>query len=146
MQEKIEKEEARKSSWILNGFPRTRVQAMALQKWGIVPDKIMSLEHSKSKSISRFHDVITSTNSGLEESERQAVAQRMWTSFETHYREVTETFKDFIWHCKVDDRSQKEVVNDIITMLNLRYDPRKKFQRRSPKIYLVGCPGSGRST
>jgi len=32
-----------KKSWIIEGFPRTRVQALSIQKMGIVPDKFVLL-------------------------------------------------------------------------------------------------------
>lgn len=36
--------EEKNHSWILQGFPRTKVQALALQKMGIIPDKFMLLK------------------------------------------------------------------------------------------------------
>ena len=41
--EQLEKEQ-QASSWIIEGFPRTRLQAIALQKMGIVPDKFIMLD------------------------------------------------------------------------------------------------------
>lgn len=35
--------EEKKQSWIIQGFPRTKAQALALQKLGIIPDKIIQL-------------------------------------------------------------------------------------------------------
>jgi adenylate kinase len=31
-------------SWILEGFPRSQVQALALQQLGVVPDKVITLK------------------------------------------------------------------------------------------------------
>lgn len=30
--------------WIIEGFPRTRIQALALEKMGIIPDKLIKLQ------------------------------------------------------------------------------------------------------
>ena len=39
----IEQCESRKNGWILEGFPRTRLQALALQSWKYIPDKFYML-------------------------------------------------------------------------------------------------------
>ena len=40
-------------SWIIEGFPRTKVQALALQKIGIIPDKFILLDVKRSTSITK---------------------------------------------------------------------------------------------
>jgi len=42
--EQIQEAEAQGKSWIIQGFPRTKVQALALQKMGIIPDKMLLLK------------------------------------------------------------------------------------------------------
>lgn len=39
----IQATEKAKKSWLIEGFPRTRVQALSIQKMGIVPDKFVQL-------------------------------------------------------------------------------------------------------
>ena len=39
----IELLEKDQKSWIIEGFPRTRQQALALQRWGVIPDKFILL-------------------------------------------------------------------------------------------------------
>jgi adenylate kinase family enzyme len=36
--------EDEQKSWIIEGFPRTEMQAVALQKLGFIPDKIVLLQ------------------------------------------------------------------------------------------------------
>ena len=43
MEKNINELEKTGQSWIMEGFPRTRVQALALQKLGIIPDKFILL-------------------------------------------------------------------------------------------------------
>lgn len=50
----IEECESEKQSWIIQGFPRTKVQALALQKIGIVPDKFIHLNINSSASLARI--------------------------------------------------------------------------------------------
>lgn len=43
----IEAMEKDQKSWIIEGFPMTEVQAVALQKMGIIPDKFIMLNQSE---------------------------------------------------------------------------------------------------
>ena len=46
VQSQIEQMEQDQKSWIIEGFPRTEVQAVALQKMKIIPDKFIMLQQS----------------------------------------------------------------------------------------------------
>ncbi len=54
VKKEINRFETSGQSWILEGFPRTQVQALALQKLGIVPDKVIIL-NIKEKA---FHEQV----------------------------------------------------------------------------------------
>lgn len=43
----IGKSEKNHRSWILEGFPRTKYQALSLQKMGVIPDRIILLTKSR---------------------------------------------------------------------------------------------------
>ena len=47
MRSHIEAMEKDQKSWIIEGFPMTEVQAVALQKMGIIPDKFIMLNQSE---------------------------------------------------------------------------------------------------
>lgn len=49
----IEALEKERKSWIIEGFPRTRKQALALQKMGFILDKFILLEVEKEQSIEK---------------------------------------------------------------------------------------------
>lgn len=42
--------EQEQKSWIIEGYPRTEMQAVALQKMGVIPDKIVLLEQDEAIS------------------------------------------------------------------------------------------------
>jgi len=42
-----------KKSWIIEGFPRTQMQALALQKMNILPDKFILLNVDDETSIEK---------------------------------------------------------------------------------------------
>jgi adenylate kinase family enzyme len=49
-------------SWIIQGFPRTKVQALSLQKMGIIPDKMILLKVKQSASLARIKNNLISVN------------------------------------------------------------------------------------
>jgi adenylate kinase len=42
------------TSWIIEGFPRTKSQALALQKQGIIPDRFIMLDVDKDEQIKKI--------------------------------------------------------------------------------------------
>jgi len=53
VQEQMQRPELKDKGWILDGFPRTKVQAEALTKAGVVPDKIIFLDVPDSVLVER---------------------------------------------------------------------------------------------
>ncbi len=62
-------------TWILEGFPRTQVQALALQEMGIVPDKIIKLDVKPAVSVARIKKNLLDANSPLYGPELDEVAE-----------------------------------------------------------------------
>lgn len=54
--------ESKGKSWIVQGFPRTKAQALALQKLGIIPDKFILLNCKSSASVSRLKTNLLTIN------------------------------------------------------------------------------------
>ena len=50
VKQQIELMEQGKKSWIIEGFPRTEAQAIALQKMGVIPDKFIMLNQSDTET------------------------------------------------------------------------------------------------
>jgi len=65
VKEQIEECEAKGKSWIIQGFPRTKVQALSLQKMGIIPDKMLLLKVKNSASLARIKNNLISVNQSL---------------------------------------------------------------------------------
>ena len=66
--------ERENQSWIIEGFPRTKVQALALQKIGIIPDRFILLDVKKSTSITKVKNNLIASNSTLYGPELEEVA------------------------------------------------------------------------
>ena len=45
-------------SWVIEGFPRTKVQALALEQLGVIPDKMISLKCAEDKSLARLRQKV----------------------------------------------------------------------------------------
>ena len=65
VQKVIEDCETNKQSWIIHGFPRTKVQALALQKIGVIPDKIIALKQKESAVLARLKNNLIGINQSL---------------------------------------------------------------------------------
>jgi adenylate kinase family enzyme len=61
-------------SWIIEGFPRTKVQALSLQKIGVIPDKFLVLDVKKSTSVTRVKNNLIQANTVLYGPELEDVA------------------------------------------------------------------------
>ena len=56
VQSQIELMEQDQKSWIIEGFPRTEVQAVALQKMNIIPDKFIMLQQSSDDTFEKIKE------------------------------------------------------------------------------------------
>lgn len=57
--------EKENTSWIIEGFPRTRVQALALQKIGIIPDRFIMLETAEANIQEKVRTNLVAGNTTL---------------------------------------------------------------------------------
>lgn len=60
----IAKSEKAGRSWILQGFPRTKYQALALQKLGIIPDRVILVTKQDEQIASDVMTTLTLTHGG----------------------------------------------------------------------------------
>jgi len=134
--------ENEQKSWILEGFPKTRAQALAMQKIGIIPDKFILLYCNED----RLHERLTQ-NLQSEENESNGDQSRLNTQaisvtkeFNLKIRGVKEVCKGYI--NEVDgNKSEGYLLEDIVRELRLR---RTEAPRRPPRVFLLGPPGSGK--
>jgi len=131
-------------SWIIQGFPRTKVQALALQRIGIIPDKFVLLNVKKSASLARIKNNLIAINQTLYGPELEDLAVQCLQEYELNLRGVREAFNQFIFEHSAEDKAQSDVANELAQMLRLRF--KSNSPRRPPRIIIVGPPGSGRDT
>lgn len=128
----------------MEGFPRTQVQALALQEMGIVPDKIIKLDVKAATSVARIKKNLLDANSPLYGPELDEVAEQAIEEYNLHMKGVKKAFDGFVYEYGASDKDQNEVSMELARMLRLRY--KADAPRRPPRIILLGPPGSGRGT
>jgi adenylate kinase family enzyme len=92
-------------SWIIEGFPRTKVQALALQKIGVIPDKFILLEIKKSTSLTKVKNNLIAANTTLYGPELDEVANQALDEYDLHIRGVRSAFKGFIYEYNAIDKA-----------------------------------------
>ena len=78
VQRKIEKAEKDGKGWILEGFPRTRLQAIALQNMKVIPDKMFFLNCADHMVFEKLQQKLWHENSS---GQHQAMAQSALTEY-----------------------------------------------------------------
>jgi adenylate kinase len=136
-------EEAQKS-WILEGFPKTRLQALAMQKMGIIPDKFILLYIDEAKTQERMAMNMQSeeNESGGDQSKFNQLNFGSSKEFNLKIKGVKEVCRGYI--NEVDgNKSEGYVLEDIVRELRLR---RTEAPRRPPRVFMFGPPGAGKQT
>ena len=144
VEKEIQNYEAKTMSWIISGFPRTRVQALALQTMEIYPDRMINLTTQKEDSLAHFKEGLAQRNEEHKGEDLDEIAERMYQEWEINSNAVLQTFNQYVYEKDVSGMEPMYVTNDLKRMLSIRF--RNNAPRRPPKILLIGPPGSGRST
>jgi len=144
VKKQVEQYEKEHVSWIIEGFPRTKVQALALQKQGIIPDRFILLRIDKETSLGKIkHGLITSGQS-YRMDDIPVIAENMLKEYEHQLEGVKSAFNTFIYEYNATGRSQGDMANDLARILRIRF--KSNGPRRPARVILLGPPGSGRST
>ena len=144
VKKEIQKYEKDNVSWIIEGFPRTKVQALALQKIGVIPNKFILLDVKKTTTVTKIKNNLIANNTTLYGPELEDVANQALEEYDLHIKGVKSAFQGFIYEYSAHDKVQNDVANDLARMLRIRF--RSNAPRRPPRVILLGPPGSGRST
>jgi adenylate kinase len=75
VKKQVEQFEKEHTSWVIEGFPRTKVQALALQKSGIIPDRFILLNVEREASLSQVKNNLIAAKTAFSEEELEQVAE-----------------------------------------------------------------------
>ena len=75
VKKQVEQFEKEHTSWVIEGFPRTKVQALALQKSGIIPDRFILLNVEREASLNQVKNNLIAAKTAFSEEELEHVAE-----------------------------------------------------------------------
>ena len=138
----LEELEKKGVSYLLEGFPRTRVQGLALQRAGILPDRMVLIVPTaadyKQGVLDRLSDLAS-----IKPDNPTLLAERAHQEFEFHARGIKAIYNSQV--------HEIEAVGDLAVVSGNIYKVflakgRNKAPRKPPKVIILGPPGSGRTT
>jgi adenylate kinase len=137
----LEKLENANKSYILDGAPRTHPQAIALQRAGIIPERLVVVKASEGFYKSEFLERLASYASS--DLDFEVVSEVAFQEYELGIKGVVE---EYAWQSKevlCDDNGiiAAEAVNKIVLAKG-----RGKVPRPPPRVLIVGGPLSGKTT
>ena len=143
LRNQIIKYEEENLSYIIEGFPRNRTQAIFLQSLGLLPDQIIVLTTDKQKSEEALFDVIKDNleNNGEQRTEEQikSLAKISVNETELNLNSLEEIFRGFYCEINVDSFEQESEVVDKLANL-LRFKQKTSDARKPPHIMLIAPP------
>lgn len=120
------------------------MQALSLQKLGIIPDKFIMLKVKPSASLARLKNNLIGINQSLYGPELEELASQCLQEYELNMRGVRDAFNQFIFEHDAQDKAQSDVANELGKMLRLRFQT--EAPKRPPRVIVLGPPASGKTT
>jgi adenylate kinase len=138
----IEGLEKKEASYILEGFPRTRVQCLALQRAGVIPDRVVFIRPSRNEFDLGATEKISELCSHRPENQKPVIS-RAWQEFEYHMNGVRAAY-GFQVHEVESSEDIPELSNRIFKIYLAK--GRSKGPQKPPCVIVLGPPGSGRTS
>ncbi|OMJ83661.1 hypothetical protein SteCoe_15389 [Stentor coeruleus] len=138
----IEELEKKGSSYILEGFPRTRVQGLALQRAGVIPDRLVLMVPTESEIragvIERMNELVP-----VKQDNQNNIFERAIQEFSYHANGIRSAYNTQVY--EISASGETSVLSSQIFRVFLAKG-RSKAPRKPPKVIILGPPGSGRSS
>jgi len=136
--------EKEKKSYILEGFPKTRVQGLSLQRAGVIPDTFLVLnlpdqeiEKAALKKIQNGED------KWVHIQDKNKAASDYALEYNLNINHIKEIYKNYFF--QIDGQNTEDKLLEEMARL-VKYRIRSKAPKRSARILILGPPGSGRSS
>jgi|Transcript_83062 adenylate kinase len=141
-----ELKKARHTGWVLNGFPRTRVQAQTLanKEMGFCLDKILLLNTGEKAIREQYAKKMQTTSLGS--SEKEEMINTRLQQYQRHVISIVELFKNVVRQIEVGAGDDDQGFTYNIIKNNLHVRPYSNAPHRPSRICIVGPCASGRST
>ena len=143
LREEIIRLEQENVSYIIEGFPRNRTQAIFLQSSGLLPDNIIVLTTDKQKSeesvIEKIKENLENNRVEKNENEIKSLAKISVEESEINLKTLREIFGGFYYEINVDKFEQEsEIVENLTTLL--KFKQKVNESRKPPHIMLIAPP------
>ena len=138
--------------WILEGFPKTRAQALSLSKNKQIPDKIFLIKYSDEVAIEHIKESLLSRyGEEAEDAVLDTAARKAMQEYHMNIKDVQDLFKNVIHiidaHGYVKGYSDDQnKVSYFVEELSRLIQMKRMSPDRRLRIIVVGSPGSGRSS
>lgn len=137
--------EEEKKNVILEGYPKTRMQALRMQKEGIIPYSfiIMNLEQQKIKQgcLSKLKN--SSDYQEIPNDYFDLLADAYQQEYNLNVGHVKQVYQNNFYQIEVKD-NREEIIENVARLL--KYKLKNNAPKRSQKIIVAGPPGSGRTS
>jgi len=97
VKKKIADLEKENKNWVIEGFPRTKVQALSLETLGIIPDKIIQLTCSREKSLQRIKTNLLEQDINLHGDVLHNAAKNSLQEYYLFHKGVVQVFSEFLF-------------------------------------------------
>lgn len=132
-------EQFKAEGFVLDGFPRTKGQAQALQQCGVTADKLLLLNGSENRIRQQFAMKVAGVGAAKEE----AINMRL-QHYYRHILGIAEMFKNVVRQIDATSGDEKKIVKSMVKCIGER--PYSNAPLRPPRVCLLGALGSGRTT
>jgi adenylate kinase len=141
-----ELKKSKAQGWVLNGFPRTKVQAQTLanKEMGFCLDKILLLNTGEKAIRQQYAKKINSA--ALGSIDKEELINTRLQQYQRHVISIVELFKNVIRQIEVGTGDDDQGVTLNVIKNNMHVRPYSVAPYRPPRICIVGPCGSGRST
>jgi len=133
------------TGWVLDGFPRTKVQAasLSMKEMGFGLDKVLLLNAGEKVIRARFEARIAASGNV----DKEELINMRLQQYQRHVVSIVELFKNVIRQIEVTtgEEGEQNTTYDTIKS-NLHMRPYSNAPLRPPRICIVGACGSGRFT
>lgn len=92
IQNEIKDVETTGRNWILQGFPRTKYQALSLQRMGIIPDRVILLNQTDEFTRFQIKENLLAMNSTISDALVDDLTEKKLHEYHLHKDKVSEVF------------------------------------------------------